>query len=132
MSYECHCQFCDKSIISENLATIVEGYITCGSSACMAKAISNTKEFAAEAAAKVEYKGRMVVFSTLTPEDDSTWRIVKQKDHPKVLRNVEVMSQMKIGHYVFDEETKLYYSAKTTSEVVKQSRESVKEAEDNE
>lgn len=127
MSYECHCQFCDKSILSENLATIVEGYITCGNPQCAAQAKNTTNAIDAEQAAKVEYKERMVVFSTLTPEDAGTWRLIPQKDHPHELRNVEVMSEMKLGHYIFDEKTKLYYSAKTNSEVMESVRNILKE-----
>ena len=129
MSKKCYCQFCDKEMMAENMATMVQGYITCGSAKCTARAKQNTKDIAAEQAAIVGHKDRMVVFSTLTPEDDNTWRIIAQKNHPHALRDISVMSQMKLGHYVFDTESKLYYSAKTANEVIKQVQESVKEAE---
>ncbi len=125
MSHECNCQFCDKEISAENMATIVYGYITCGNLFCIRQAKENVKQNAREAAAKVEYKGRMVIFSTKTPEVDATWRPVAQKDHPLALENIEVMSQMKLGHFVFDEEEKVYYCAKTSLEAINQAKEKI-------
>ncbi len=102
------------------MATMVCGYITCGAHQCQIKAEENTKAFIREAAAKVEYKSRMLIFSTKTPENDSTWRIVAQKDHPAAFDDVHVMGQMQAGHYVFLEDEKLYFCAKEAHEVNKE------------
>ncbi len=119
--------------MAENMATIICGYITCGAHQCQIKAEETTKAFIREEAAKVEHKGRIVVFVTLTPEDESTWRMVGQKDQPAALRNVDIMGQMKaFGHMIFDEETKLYYCVKTSLEVINQMKEKLAGASDHE
>ena len=123
MFHSCFCQFCDKEIAAENLATLEQGYITCGNLNCIRRAKNTARELLTEELRKVEHKARMVVFSTKTPEVDDTWRIVEQKNHPEVLRNVEVMSFMKQGHFVYDEEEKTYYCTKTGFEVLNQIKE---------
>ncbi len=128
----CFCQFCDKEMMAENLATIEHGFITCGNLNCISKAKHNVAEFAREAIASEEHTRRMVVFSSKTPEVDNTWRIVEPKDHPAALGNVEVMSQMKLGHFLFDEEEKIYYCTKTGLEVMNQVREKLVEGENGE
>ena len=125
MSSSCWCAFCDKEMMAENLATIVVGYITCGNLICQRQAKETLKAILREEAAKEIHKSRMVIFSTKTPEVDDTWRLVAQKDHPVALENIEVMSQMKIGHYILDEETKLYYCAKTSFDAISQAKETI-------
>lgn len=115
-------------MLAENMATIVCGYITCGAHQCQIKAEENTKAFMREEAAKVEHKSRMILFSTKTPEDDSTWRIVSQKDHPAALNDVHVMGQLQAGHYLFLEDEKMYFCAKEAQEVIKEVQTSLDEA----
>ena len=128
--HECHCAFCDKMMMAENLATMVCGYITCGAHNCQVKAEETTKHYMKLEAAKVEHTSRMLIFSTKTPEDDSTWRLVKQSDHPAALTDVHVMGQMKVGHYMFLEDEKMYFCAKPSHEVLKEVRENLGVAND--
>tara|TARA_R110002096_G_C14661910_1_gene728346 strand:+ start:31075 stop:31464 length:390 start_codon:yes stop_codon:yes gene_type:complete len=121
------CQFCDKEMMFEKQATIVSGFITCGSHQCQSRANGRVEEFAREALAKEEHQSRMCMFSTKTPEDDSTWRLVAQKDHPEAVKNVDVMGHLRLGHMLFDEEEKVYYCAKTSLEVINQAKESLTE-----
>ena len=133
MSYKCNCQFCDKEMAAENLATMVGGYITCGNLHCQRKAQENIKQTIREEAARVEHNSRMVVFSTLNPEDESTWRVADKKSLPEALRNVDIMGQMKaFGHMLFEEDTKLYYCVKTSLEVINQVKEKLAEASNHE
>lgn len=118
----CFCQFCDKEMMFENQATMVEGFITCGNHDCQRKANANVEAFAREALAKEEHQSRMCIFSTKTPEDESTWRLVAQADRPAATQNVDVMGHMKLGHMLFDEEEKVYYCAKTSLEVINQAK----------
>lgn len=126
------CQFCDKEMLVEHESNNEQGFITCGGADCRAKANHRVKEYAREALAKEEHNTRMCIFSTKTPEDDSTWRIVAQKDRPAATQNVDVMGHLKLGHMIFDEEEKVYYCAKTSLEVINQCKESLSEGDSHE
>ena len=127
MSSSCWCAFCDKEMLSESLSIICQGYITCGSATCEGRAKANANAIAKEALVKEVHKSRMVVFSTLTPEDDDTWRLVPRIEHPVALSNIDVMSHMKIGHYVLDDETGLYYCSKTSNDVIRETQKSAEQ-----
>tara|TARA_R110000803_G_scaffold5230_6_gene17351 strand:+ start:5579 stop:5974 length:396 start_codon:yes stop_codon:yes gene_type:complete len=118
--HACHCQFCDKEMLAENLATKVCGYITCGDHQCQIRAENTTKEFIREEQAKVVHKARMIIFSTKTPEDERTWCLVEQKDHPACLADVHIMGQMEAGHFLHIEDEDLYLCARSVHEVIKE------------
>jgi len=117
--HACNCQFCDKEMLAENMATMVCGYITCGAHQCQIEAENVTTHFIREEISKVEHNARVLVFSTKTPEDDKTWRLVVQKDHPAAMKDVHVMGQMQAGHFMYLEDEKIYFCVKSPSEVLK-------------
>ena len=123
--HECHCAFCDKMMLAENLSTKVCGYITCGSHQCQIEAENLTSHFIREEVSKVEHHTRVLVFSTPTPEIDSTWRLVAQKDHPAAMKDVHVMGQMQAGHFMHIEDEDLYFCVKSPSEVLKEVKEAL-------
>ena len=127
--HECHCQFCDKKMMAENLATKVCGYITCGAHQCQIRAEALTKEFIRSEEARVEHTGRMLIFSTKTPEDESTWRLVEQKDHPACLTNVDVMGQLEAGHFLLIEDEGLYFCSKSSHDVLKEVKKGLADAD---
>lgn len=87
------CQFCDKEMVIEQSVVYAEGYITCGESACVAAAKAVTQEIINEEPQQAT-KGQFVIFSTMTPKKDDSWRIVHPKDHPPFLNNEEAMTKL--------------------------------------
>jgi len=91
------CQFCDKKMMFEEQATIVEDYITCGKSSCQLKAKGNAKEFKAEQLAHTAEKVKVCVFATLDFEDESSWRLIHKVQHPSFLENPHMMTHLLVG-----------------------------------
>lgn len=87
------CQFCDKEMVIEQSVVYAEGYITCGSDKCVDKAKEVATAILAEPPKK-ECEGKFVIFSTMTPKDEGSWRIVSPEDHPDFLKDESAMTRL--------------------------------------
>jgi hypothetical protein len=120
MSY--FCQFCDKEMLLEESIVYAHDYITCGNTACVVKATRTAKELAKEAAIKTV---SLLVFKSETPEDESTWRVVKPEDYPDSFDD-EVMKALLEGFVVeirplaAEAQVPMFYCGRKTSQVLRQ------------
>ena len=114
------CQFCDKEMMFEGQATIVEGYITCGGSSCQLEAKGNAKEIIAEQRIKDAKKARVCIFSTLDYTDDDSWKLIHETKHPDFLSQPDMMGHLLNGGIITIEceDGEVSYRAKTAKEVV--------------
>lgn len=126
MSY--WCQFCDKEMKLHASVVYELEYITCGASECMNKARTNAVAIANEENMK---KLDIIVFSSLTPEDTDSWRMVDVEKYPEFITECpEIVEQMlDEGHVVNVEapegckEPEVFYCIKYKKDVLKQAHE---------
>ncbi len=115
------CQFCDKEMVIEQSVVYAEGYITCGSVPCVAKAKETAIAIAEDRPVNTN-EGKFVIFSTLTPKDEKSWRIVLPEDHPPFLKNEEAMTKLFEGEManVFHPNhlKEVYYCAMSLEKVI--------------
>ena len=113
------CQFCDKEMMFEGQATLVEEYITCGAIPCQAKANRNFKDFNDERAQADAEKVKICVFASMDFEDESAWRLIHEDQHPTFLENPQMVSHMLSGGIITVEceDGEISYCAKTAKEV---------------
>jgi hypothetical protein len=121
------CQFCDKKLIIKQSVILVEDYITCGSVKCGDQARSTDNAIHKELNTPL-IGDTLVIFSTTTPEDNDSWRILKERYHPDFIKNPDVMSKMVEGEIAsletkdhLTEKTETFYRAQKVSEILKQS-----------
>lgn len=113
------CQFCDKEMMFEGQATIVEGYITCGAPACQAKAKVSAKEIVVEQQIEDTKKARVCIFATLDYTDADSWKLIPEDKHPELLRNHGMMGHLLSGGIITIEceDGEVSFRAKTAKEV---------------
>lgn len=97
MSY--HCQFCDKEMRIELSVVYQNDFITCGSQDCTDKAFANA-QFHYDDARREEMD--VMVFSSKTPEDDNSWRVVAEANYPPEIHDYDIVSKMLEGFSIYD------------------------------
>ena len=112
------CQFCDKEMMFEKQATMVDDYITCGSVSCQHKAKELVKDIVDDKKRLDLPKQAICIFSTLTCEDDTSWKLIHESKHPPFLNDTEIMGHMIKGGIVTIEceDGEVSYRAKTAKE----------------
>jgi hypothetical protein len=80
-------------MVIEQSVVYAEGYITCGSDKCVAAAEALVQAILNEDPTRAT-DGKFVIFSTMTPKDEDSWRIVPVEDHPDFLKDEAVMTKL--------------------------------------
>lgn len=114
-----YCQFCDKEMMFEKQATIVEDYITCGASSCQLKAKGNAKETKDAQAQFDADKIKVCIFESKDFQDVDSWKLIYEDKHPEFLSRPEIMGHLLKGGIVTIEceDGDISYCAKTAKEV---------------
>lgn len=93
-----YCQFCDKEMVFAQSIKYVQEYITCGAQGCADKATEMAampdKPFKLEDNKPKEESSNVIFFSTKTPEDDASWKVVKPQHIPEALKEHEVLKEL--------------------------------------
>ena len=108
MSY--HCQFCDKKMVMEMSVVYQNEFITCGAEKCTDEAFANAKFHHDDAHHK---EMDILVFESKTPEDATSWRVVKEEDYPASIHDYDIVSKMLEGFSIYDEPGVHYIAMKT-------------------
>ena len=119
MSY--FCQFCDKEMNLVESVVYEQHYITCGNDGCKQKARDVAEEIRKEKKIK---RFDVILFSSKTPENPASWRVVAIEDYPDfIIHTPEVMERMLEGDivntYHCNATKEVYYCAKLTKDVQK-------------
>jgi len=113
------CQFCDKEMRLEESIVYIQEYITCGHSNCERKAKEMAKAIYEEQNRKEE---EIVIFKTMTPKDDKSWRVVPVDEHPEFLSEPFVMTLLIEGQianiYHPNSLKEVYYCARKKLDVI--------------
>lgn len=113
------CQFCDKEMRLEESVVYIREYITCGHSNCIRKAKETANAIFEEQNQKEE---EIVIFKTMTPKDDKSWRVVPINEHPEFLSEASVMTLLMEGQianiYHPNSLKEVYYCARKKIDVI--------------
>ena len=90
----CWCAFCDKKMMFEGQATIVEEYITCGASSCQLKAKGNAKETKDAQAQFDAEKVKVCIFESKAFQDADSWKLIHEDKHPEFLSRPKIMGHL--------------------------------------